>query len=397
MKSIFGYGIIAKAISSKIQAGTWNIYDDAFLKASKDEFNNNLLPSSMFEPLKSELEIISPAISPSNALAKKALHLTSEIDYFYDSLGLSIWVSGTNGKTTTTQMIAHLLNIQAGGNIGVALCNMDLKAKLIVLEMSSFALHYTKKARPEIYVLLPILDDHISWHGSFKEYEKAKLELIFRMNKTASCIVPKKYEEYLSKAQCKKYFYENELDIAKQFNIDINKIKHKAPFLLDALLALACERIITSKLSIEKLNSFVIDKHKCQEIYDKKNRLWVDDSKATNISAALACINSYKDKKIHLIAGGDEKGQDLREFFKYLAKDTKLYLIGKKDFSALAKECSFNAIRCNLKEAVNLIYKDLKEDEIAILSPACASLDEFSSYKQRGELFIQYMQENDNN
>lgn len=397
MKSIFGYGIIAKAISSKIQAGTWNIYDDAFLTNSKDEFGNNLLPASEFQALNSELEIISPAISPINNLAKKALHLTSEIDYFYDSLGLSIWVSGTNGKTTTTQMIAYLLNIQAGGNIGLALCDMDLKAKLIVLEMSSFALYYTKKARPEIYILLPILKDHISWHGSFKEYEKAKLELIFRMNKTATCIVPKKYEEYLSKAQCRKYFYENELDIAKQFNIDISKIKHKTPFLLDALLALACEKIITSKLSIKRLNSFVIDKHKCQEIFDAKNRLWVNDSKATNISAALACVDSYKDKKLHLIVGGDEKGQDLREFFKYLAKDTKLYLIGKKDFSTLAKECLFNAIRCDLKKAVRLIYKDLKEDEVAILSPACSSLDEFDSYKQRGELFIQYIKENDKN
>lgn len=394
MLSMFGYGNVAKAITSTYKKGEWNIYDDKFSVASEDEFGNKLLPVNEFNPELSSIEVVSPGIAPNHILCKKARNLTSEIDFYNEALGLSIWVSGTNGKTTTTEMIAHLLDIEAGANIGKPLALMNLKAPLVVLEMSSFALHYTKVARPELYVLLPICDDHISWHGSFSNYEKAKLDLIFRMNKTASVIVPKKYEKYLENAKCIKYFYENSSDLAKTFDIDLSKLNYKEPFLLDACLALAATKLISGEIKYDKLSLFKIGRHRVEIFKDSKNRTWIDDSKATNISAALAAINSFKEP-LHLIAGGDAKGQDLNEFFKYLPKNTKLYLIGKTDFSDIAKANGFNPIRTNLKEAVALIYKDLKIDEIALLSPACASLDEFSSYAERGDLFIKYMKELD--
>ena len=394
MLSMFGYGKVAKAIVSTYKAGEWEIFDDAFTNISKDEFGNKLLPSSEFNPSKSTCEVVSPGIKPTNNLCQKALHLTSEIDFYYEAMPLSIWVSGTNGKTTTTQMISHLLDIEAGANIGTPVALMDLKKPLIVLELSSFALHYTKIARPEIYALLPIEDDHASWHGSFSEYEKAKLSPIYRMNKTASIIVPKKYEKTLENINCIKYFYENSSDLANIFEIDKSRLNYEEPFLLDAVLALATAKIISAKIDYEKINAFKIGGHRKETFKDKLGRTWVNDSKATNISAALAAIKSY-DKPIHLIAGGDEKGQDLNEFFKVLPKNIKLYLIGKKDFSDLAKSHGLSPIRTNLKDAVNLIYKDLKINEIALLSPACASLDEFSSYEQRGNDFKNYVKELD--
>ncbi|MBZ7979654.1 UDP-N-acetylmuramoyl-L-alanine--D-glutamate ligase [Campylobacter sp. RM12642] len=394
MLSMFGYGNVAKAITSTYKKGEWYIYDDKFSVCSEDEFGNRLLPTSYFNPDKSSIEVVSPGIAPNHILCKSAKNLTSEIDFYNEALGLSIWVSGTNGKTTTTEMISYLLNIEAGANIGKPIALMNLKAPLVVLEMSSFALHYTKVARPELYVLLPICDDHISWHGSFNNYEKAKLDLIFRMNKTASIIVPKKYEEYLKSANCIKYFYENSSDLAKLFDIDLARLNYNEPFLLDACLALAACKIISGKIEYEKISKFKIGRHRVEIFKDSKNRIWIDDSKATNISAALAAINSFKEP-LHLIAGGDAKGQDLNEFFSKLDKNIKLYLIGKSDFSDIAKKHGLNPIRTNLKEAVSMIYKDLTTKEIALLSPACASLDEFSSYAERGDLFIKYMKDLD--
>ena len=115
MKTLFGYGATTKAIA---KMGGWTIFDDSFKIKTIDEYSNVLLPSNYFNPNNSKLEITSPGIPPSNPLIQKAKNLISEYDYFYESMPFSIWVTGTNGKTTTTEMINYLIpNSQAGGNI----------------------------------------------------------------------------------------------------------------------------------------------------------------------------------------------------------------------------------------------------------------------------------------
>ena len=105
--SLFGYGSTTKALSSEFQNVVF--YDDKCNKPFKDEEGRSVKPSSEFNPLYSDLEIPSPGIAPSNPLIKKASHLISEYDYFADANPLQVWISGTNDKTTTTQMMQHLL------------------------------------------------------------------------------------------------------------------------------------------------------------------------------------------------------------------------------------------------------------------------------------------------
>jgi UDP-N-acetylmuramoylalanine--D-glutamate ligase len=187
-KSLFGYGGTIKAIAKE---GGWDIYDDKFEEISFDKYGNKLIPSELFNPENSKLEITSPGINPTNPLIKKAKNLMSDYDYFYNKFPFSIWISGTNGKTTTTQMIEYLLpNSQAGGNIGLPVANVDSNKQFWVIETSSFTLHYTKIAKPNIYILLPISPDHISWHGSFEEYEKDKLSPLNRMDERDIAIIP---------------------------------------------------------------------------------------------------------------------------------------------------------------------------------------------------------------
>lgn len=402
-KSLFGWANTTKSIA---KSGGWDIYDDKFDEIWSDQYGNKLLPPSKFDPLLSELEIPSPGFPPKHDLVKKAKNLISEYDYFDDTTPLKIWISGTNGKTTTTQMTGFLLEKWGGiigGNVGTPLGELDKNAKIWILETSSFTIHYTKFAVPNLYILLPVTPDHLSWHGSFEEYEKAKLKPLLKMKTGSVALIPKKYENYeISKnTLAKVIFYENEDDLAKLAEVKISDINFKTPFLVDALLALCVERILFDRADVFYLNNFKIEANKLEILHDKLNRIWVNDTKATNIDAAIQALKRYKDKKIHLILGGDDKGVDLSPVFEEASKmDLTIYAIGKNYQKILKLSDKFNikSVSCEiLQTAVDEIYKVLKKDEVALLSPACASLDQFKSYAERGDKFKEFIALQDNN
>jgi len=381
MKSLFGYGLTTKAIAKE---GGFNIFDDNFKEIKKDEFGNTLLPSHLFSPNSSTLEITSPGIPPDNPLIKKAKNLISEFDYYYKKEIFQIWVTGTNGKTTTTQMIHFLLKDIAdiGGNIGIPLAN--LKKDIWIIEASSFQLYYTKYAKPNIFIILPIKEDHLSWHKTFNNYVEAKLSPLKRMTPRDIVILPK---EFNVKTDAFKITYENEKDLINYFQF--KEISFKEPFLLDELLAKAVYKILF--LKEKSLKDFKIDEHKLEEIIDKLGRVWVNDSKATNVDATINALKRYKNKKIFLIIGGVDKGQNFDELFSYMQKlDIKIFIIGENTtiFEKLAKKYNIEyEISKTIQNAINLINKIHSKNSVAILSPACASFDQFKNYKERGKTF----------
>lgn len=462
--SLFGYGKTTQAIARVLGAkfGGFDIYDDSFMQRKSDEFGNTLLNPCEFKADESAFEIPSPSFPREHELVKAAKNLISEYDFFYDAMPKSIWISGTNGKTTTTQMTQHLLKehgSQMGANVGVPLAELDANARIWVLETSSFTLHYTRSAKPEIYALLPITADHISWHGSFENYERDKLSVLERLKEGDIAILPKIQAQHKLAKGCKGQIiaYEDEFDLADKMGINTDKISFQTPFLMDAVLALSIEKILLDKTSYDKLNAFIIESNKLEELLDARGRLWVNDTKATNIDAALAALKRYQSKKIHLIIGGDDKGVSLRPLFETMkALKIELYAIGTsaEKILALADEFGIKAHKCELlQNAVALIDKNfstpnlsenssvnfsknskknsanlshaktnsalnsvnlsanltnskddlknanskekanhlnlanLNHNEVALLSPACASLDQFSSYAKRGEVF----------
>lgn len=388
--SLFGYGKTTKALAKTFK--NVSFYDDKCLKPFRDEDGYMIKPSSEFNPKYSDLEIPSPAIPPSNQLIKKSYNLISEYDYFADATPLKIWISGTNGKTTTTQMMQHLLAEKGsvcGGNIGTPLALLDGNAKMWILETSSFTMHYTKIAHPNIYVLLPLSPDHISWHGSMKEYVDAKLKPLSYMKEGEIAIVPEIYKDIPTNAHL--ITYKDEASLALYFGIDATKVKFQGAFLADALLAMAVEKILFDTIDYDKINTFELEAHRQEELRDAKNRLWVNDTKATNIDACIAALKRYKSSYIHLILGGDDKGVELDELFVYMQNlPLKIYTIGsnKEKLSQLAQKYKIDFTTCkNLAEAIIEIDGNLKDEETALLSPAASSLDEFSSYMQRGNEF----------
>lgn len=373
---ILGKGITALALKDKFPNAT--LYDD-------NDFNQYDLNSN-------EFTVVSPGIPPYNNMVLNSKNLISDYDLFASVMPFSIWISGTNGKTTTTQMCQHLLKEYGsiyGGNIGVPLSHLDEKASIWILETSSFTLHYTNKTKPNIYILLPISEDHITWHGSFEEYKNAKLKPLSLMNENDIAIIPEEFKNFKTNAHV--ITYKNSDDLCEHFKIDKSEIKFKEPFLLDAILSMAIKKIIFDEIDYKLINEFIIDKHKVEEFRDNKNRLWIDDSKATNVDATINAIVPYNDKNIHIILGGDDKGANLVPLFENIKNlDIHVYAIGSNT-EKIVKYCFEYNIKVEsctyLNVAVARIDSAFKENSIGILSPAAASLDQFKSYAHRGDEF----------
>jgi len=398
--TLFGYGLTTKAIAKKLGGGC-NFFDDNCTTSYTDEMDNTIYPSSMFDPDNSSLEITTPSLPPKHPLIQKARNLLSEYDYFLSpkrDKPVTVWISGTNGKTTTTQMLTHLLahrGALSGGNIGTPLAELDPKAPLWILESSSYTLHHTRVAAPDIYLLLPITPDHLNWHGTPEAYEADKLRPLRTMKEGSLALVPEGLT--LPKSDAWIVTYDSHAFLETFFDLDSTQLHYKAAFLQDALLALAVTRTLFDEADYALLNRFTLDHHRQEEIRDIHGRLWVNDSKATNVDATIQAIHTYSDSdKIHLILGGDDKGVDLAPLMDMIAsRSIEVYAIGSNT-DTLVSLSQTRSIPCHpcqqLDNAVSLIDQKLQPRETALLSPAASSLDQFSSYAKRGTLFMEMVQ-----
>jgi UDP-N-acetylmuramoylalanine--D-glutamate ligase len=393
--TLFGYGLTTKAIAKKL-GGECIFFDDKAQKPYRDQDNNQIIPSNLFDPLKSKLEVTTPSFKPTHPLIQKANNLISEYDFFAQDMPFSIWISGTNGKTTTTQMLGHLLEKRGaltGGNIGTPLAELNTDAPIWILESSSFTLHHTNIASPNIYILLPITPDHLDWHGTAKQYEADKLKPLLTMKEGELALIPKGLN--LPQTDAFLVEYDSTQFLENYFDIDSSKINFKSAFLEDALLALAVTKTLFDEIDYDTINSFKLDNHRQEETRDIRGRLWVNDSKATNLDATIQAIKGYSDKFIRLIIGGDDKGANLSPLFELLRdKELKLYIIGANS-NRLANFANKYNIEFNLSKtlenAVNSISKERDQNDVALLSPAAASYDQFNSYKHRGEEFFKFI------
>ncbi len=393
--TLFGYGLTTKAIAKKL-GGECTFYDDKAKEPYIDEESNQIFPSHLFDPESSKLEVTTPSVPPHHPLIKSAKNLLSEYDYFAKEMPFSIWISGTNGKTTTTQMLQHLLKKRgsvAGGNIGTPLAQLDPKAPIWILESSSFTLHHTNIASPNIYILLPITPDHIDWHRTAENYEADKLKPLRTMKEGELALVPKGLN--LPETSAYVVEYDSTEFLEEYFSIDSLKLRFRGAFLEDALLALAVTKVLFDEIDYEAINAFTLDNHRQEEMLDSLGRLWVNDSKATNLDASIQAVKTYDDRFIHLILGGDDKGADLTPLFELIAtKKLHLYTIGanSEKLAKLATEHGVEFTACKtLENAVGTISQKLTKDEVALLSPAAASFDQFNSYKHRGEEFFKFV------
>ena len=320
-----------------------------------------------------------------------------------------IAITGTNGKSTTTHLIGHILGTDfgVGGNIGVSSLALSDEMRGFVLELSSFQLDLTFQFKPNIAVLLNITPDHLDRHGSLENYIESKKRIWQNMDVADSLIIGVDndvtnaiYEE-LRSLRAKKIIHFNVFPISAQND---NRILPHNKYLLGAhnrenALA-ACKVAELLGYSAEYINSKITDfvglKHRMQFVDSYKNVAFYNDSKATNAPATSNALKALDN--IFWLAGGVPKEGGIEELTDLLRKVKKAYLFGeaKNQFAQTLDGKVPYAIYENMHEALKNATNDalaLQDSANVLLSPACASLDQFKNFEARGDIFMQLVNE----
>jgi UDP-N-acetylmuramoylalanine--D-glutamate ligase len=300
-----------------------------------------------------------------------------------------VGVTGTNGKTTTSELLGTMMGAPVAGNVGRALTELDGEVRAdewIVCELSSFQLEDIAEFRPRIAVLLNLAPDHLDRHGSFEAYRDAKLRVFENQRADDTAVVPRGFGESGS-ARRVEFSAEDPLPAEPRIPGRHNR-ENAAAASAAARAAGASERQI-----VEGLRTFPGVPHRLEEVAEIRGVRFVNDSKATNAAAARRAVASY-DEPLHVILGGLGKNESYAELADDLrARGGRAYLIGAAaDELAAALDSRFERSG-DLATAVRAAAGAARPGEIVLLSPACASYDQFESFEQRGDEFRRLVEE----
>jgi UDP-N-acetylmuramoylalanine--D-glutamate ligase len=304
-------------------------------------------------------------------------------------------VTGTNGKTTTTEWIAHIhreadLPVAVAGNVGTAAStlvgSLDPEAT-VVCEASSFQLEDTDAFAPEAAVLLNIAEDHLDRHGSLEAYVAAKLRVFANQSPEDLAIVPAGLGiQIMGRARRVEFGSGPELDLAGEISLPGEHNRQNGL----AAAALCLARGIDPEAVAAGLRSFPGVVHRLERVAVIDEVAYINDSKATNVASTLVALRAVPDG-VHLIAGGRSKGQDFSPLAPLAAERcVAVYLIGEAA-GELARALAGAEIPVheveNLERAVTGAAAAARPGETVLLSPACASYDQFRDFEARGEAF----------
>lgn len=419
---IVGNGISGKAANKLLKKLKYR----TFIVEDNDLAINRIEKLKLLDEV--SLVVISPGVSIFSKLVdsaqKKGIEVVGELEFASRYLkGDNIAITGTNGKTTTTSLIGHLLsggerNVNVGGNIGNALSTVVLSgtmSDITVIEVSSFQLESIKTFKPNIACLLNITPDHLNRHKTMENYINAKLRIfenqsekdkaIFNLDDSTinsldlSHVRAEKY--YFSTKQCCKgcyfengkiYFNDGKVDV---FIMNSSEIPLRGEHnLSNALAAILCAMLANERPEKirERMHNFKAVKHRLEYVAEKNGVTFINDSKATNISSSIVAMKAMTEH-FTIILGGSDKGYEFDELFNEpmpLLKNIVVFGQTKQKIIAAAarKEVSNVYEAATLKQAVKLAYELSKSNETVLLSPACASFDMFKDYEERGRAFV---------
>jgi UDP-N-acetylmuramoylalanine--D-glutamate ligase len=302
-------------------------------------------------------------------------------------------VTGTNGKTTTTELLGAMLGARTAGNVGTALSELvgDVPAAdWVVCELSSFQLEDVEGFRPRIAVLLNLEPDHLDRHGDFESYRAAKLRIFENQTEEDVAVVPRGFGPVPGRGRRVEFSADDELP-AEPLIPGAHNRENAAAATAAARAAGLDEGTIS-----EALRTFPGVEHRLELVAEIGGVRYVNDSKATNSAAARRALLAY-DAPLHLILGGRPKGESWGELAREVADANVVtaYLIGEaaEPLSVdLAYENVPFLISVTLERALAEAASVAQPGEVVLLSPACASYDQFLDYEHRGEEFRRLVQ-----
>lgn len=408
---IYGYAASGKAVERVLieKDINYKIYDDNMRLGG----GKYLFQLKKADVKKFDLIVISPAVSIFNKIIKFAelegIKVISELEFGYLICPYPIIaVTGTNGKTTVVKMIEHCLNnsgltVKALGNVGEPLSEVGNYEKLdyVICEVSSFQLEATYKFKPQIGVLLNVDYDHIDRHKTYENYVNLKLSLFKNCNSENYAVINNQSEilKGLNNTATKKVVLNDSCKLDGGFILfngekvcHINDLKHST-YLTNVLAVVSVLKIVgvENNKIVNGINSFKYLNHRL-EFIDKVNNIeFYNDSKATNPHATLGAVSRLNtNQNITLMLGGSNKNLKFENLINKLPNNvTKIIAFGgcRKQIFKAAKQ-KINTVQCpNLKSAFLTAVKQTKAGGVVLLSPACASFDEFNNYAERGNLF----------
>lgn len=382
---------------------------------------------------KVQLVVVSPGISLEIPILKEAqirnIEIIGELELFYRNCSLPILaVTGTNGKTTTTTLLAEMMKkskkpVILGGNIGRALSEEAdhlPKEGWVILEISSYQLETTKTFCPYIAGILNITPDHLERHRTYENYQKMK-EKVFVNQGSEDILFLNQQDEIVKKMREKasskifyfdpiapveigvwgdeKYLYHSmdgsKEEILSWSDTSLPGLHNRENIAMAAGMALAAG--ISSEEIRETVQNFSAVEHRIEWIRMINGTDYYNDSKATNPDSAIKALESFE-RPIIWLAGGYDKGNNMKELFELAEKKAKWKIFfGKagERFFKEAQEMGMNQIlqAPNLQKALQEAVKKTEKNDIVLLSPACSSFDQFSSYEERGQLFKEWVRE----
>jgi UDP-N-acetylmuramoylalanine--D-glutamate ligase len=345
-----------------------------------------------------DLLVKSPGVPPAAPLAtaarERGVTIWSEVELGFRLLANPILgVTGTNGKTTTSELLGAIFraagrDVAVAGNVGRPLSGLDGaigEEAWIVCELSSFQLEDIDTFRPEVAVLLNLAPDHLDRHASLEEYRAAKLRIFENQTADDVAIVPRDFGPIPGAAKRVEFALEDALPAEPSVPGEHNRE--------NAAAATAAARAagIPDGAIAEGLAGFEGVPHRLELIREVGGVRFVNDSKATNPEAAERALSAYP-PGIRLILGGSRKGIPFARLAKRAASSgvAQAYLIGDSAdeiAEALASEGVRFTYSRELASAVRDAFADAEPGEVVLLSPACASYDQFRDFEERGEQF----------
>jgi UDP-N-acetylmuramoylalanine--D-glutamate ligase len=346
-----------------------------------------------------ELLVKSPGVPREAPLVRAAdrrgVPIWSEIELGYRLLGVRlVAVTGTNGKTTTSELLGEILAAPVAGNVGRALCDLDgevAEGETVVCEVSSFQLEDVHEFRSRVAVLLNLEPDHLDRHGSFGAYRDAKLRVFENQRSDDVAVVPRGFGDIPGDAQRVEFRHDDELPAEPLIRGAHNRENAAAATAAARALGVDDARIA------QALRSFRGVAHRLELVAEVRGVRYVNDSKATNVAAARRALAAYADEPVHVILGGSLKDEPFDPLARDLGANIRsVFLIGEAtDELAAALEGGGVAYARagDLATAVARATERARDGDVVLLSPACASYDQYENFEQRGEHFRRLVEE----
>ncbi len=429
---VLGLGLSGESAIRALEAGgayvsAWD--DNDLVRRNYFRRGKNIINPKEISVEDLDVLFLSPGIDTKKSPQKKFIDefsrkkksIICDIQLFVDEISHRkrndkiIMLTGTNGKSTTSMMIYHILDklgkkVQVGGNIGTTgVLDFDLSDQDItfIIELSSYQIELSPNIKPDIGILLNISPDHLDRHGNMDKYIDIKFDIFKNQNEDDISIIG--LDGDIVSSEIKKRNFESNLISYKNNSLDKNKIaelhtngevskydiskisaSYKITYPSNITACIACMHAMKIDFHsyCKHFDSFRGLRHRTELIHEYKNIQYINDSKATNADATKQALTLFDN--IYWILGGVEKYGGISQITQYFSKIKKAYLIGESADS-LSKTLFNSKVEyencVTLRNAINSSTKDAEKSKsrVTILfSPACASFDQYKNFEERG-------------